>query len=463
MLTREKVLIINAVHRHSTYNRSLVNAANTANALSHGPEYIVVEANFDTANGGQTTQERVAALTAQAATTHQPIRIYQCVDYNEGVTGSPDSSIPNLIAYNNAAHIAAPITFIFDGSNATARQRDERQYGQGDYRNIMKFIPGLKTGLQPAPSPSPDSSSAAMHPRSTSAPPAAHKLPAKKVTKGQDNSAKMNYPHSIDETKRSRSLTEATPHSLHHASSSSTTVEKAELLVDIKFDYNPSLEPNPVVLSISLTSKPGSVLPQAPISLPGALPLLPSRHEYEHLSTSSVDTSFASIVLPQTSESSNTTASLMELFEARHSLNTLLSPVPTRKALSPLASRTATPDHEHTESHSSAPSASSASHLHTSIFLSSTSKTSSPTHSPLLSTRTLGQGRNSPLRITTPNSSPSNSPSTLYARLNLRRPILATASAAIDALAHTLADRLVDATANKTEEKEKDNHFKAVS
>lgn len=471
MHTREKVLIINALHRHSFYNRSLNNAAISANKLNDGPEYIVVEANFETNTGGQSIIEQVAALTAQAAATHQPIKIYQCVDYNEGNSGSVDSSLPALMTCNNAANIAAPIAYVLDGSDSLSRQRDEKLYGQGDYRFIMKFIVGLKTGLRPAPSPSPDASSSEMHPRSTSAPPAAQQLPVRKVKKTHANSIVGNHHQSvIDETKRTRSLTEIIPHALHNTSSSSVPIEKTEHLVDVKFHYDPLSELNPLVLSINAinpaaqpmssplaqpmsaptslthtaTDISGSPSPLTPISLPSPLPLYNGRHEHISISVS-----------PATLGSSDTTTTLMELFGTRHSQTTLLSPAPVRKALSPIISRTATPDPEHAESHSPVFGASSgSSHFHTSIFLpAAASNNDSPTHSPLLAARTLNHGRNSPFRTSTPSNSPSNSPSTLYARLHLRRPSITISNAALEALTQTLADRLVDTTEKKSDDR----------
>lgn len=154
MIAREKILIINAHHRYSFYNNSLLRAVNGANQLA-GPEYILVTVDFATTHGGRKTLANVAALTATVAIKHQPIRIYQCVDYNAGNTGSAESSILDLISCNQEAAITVPITYILDGSNHLARQRDENAYGEGDYRFIMKFIIGLLKGLPPAETPSP--------------------------------------------------------------------------------------------------------------------------------------------------------------------------------------------------------------------------------------------------------------------------------------------------------------------
>lgn len=155
MQSRDKILIVNALHRSDLYQRPLernIAALNALNNVSH-PEYVVERVDFDVSSSGLEGIGKIAAFTAQKVLEYKPILIYQCVDYNAGYSGAKESSLPRLIACNDKETINVPILYILDGSNHEARVRDEMIYGNNNkYCYIIKFLSGLRQGALPIPS-----------------------------------------------------------------------------------------------------------------------------------------------------------------------------------------------------------------------------------------------------------------------------------------------------------------------
>jgi hypothetical protein len=343
MQTREKVVIVNALHRHGMYQNSLDRSAKAANLLN-GPEFILVEVDFDTRGDKAATLQKVAAITAAAIAEHQPFKVYQCVDYNEGNSGAPESSTEELIACNKAAGITTPISFIFDGSDAKARQIDEKTYGEGPYHFIMKFVVGLKGGLQLVVPPSPDLTD--FPSRSISAP----ALP--KTSSGKKIPVKTKtHAHSAGDI---TSCSSAAAHS------SSTAAKQ------------------PTQEQTSPTPTPSSCPPTSTLTR-------------------------------------STTAPTPAFFNTDEVTFTLCAPFPKGKTLSPILSRTNTPEPIEHPIHTAA----SATSTTTSPLLRPTAltldKKTEATSSPQLGLRLLNRGNQG---SSTPNT-PGNSPSGLYTRRHL--------------------------------------------
>ncbi|HSW70441.1 MAG TPA: hypothetical protein VLH77_00480, partial [Gammaproteobacteria bacterium] len=150
------IVIVNILHSKEFHNKALEKDLAKLNAKKKGVSYVLVTADFDTKGVTdnlelrQAILKQVADLIGQAVSEHNPSEMYLCLDYNEGNSGSPLSSIPYLTEELNQRNIQVPYTYILDGSNKEALNLviDGLQESNNKTTNIMEFRKLVNQGFK---------------------------------------------------------------------------------------------------------------------------------------------------------------------------------------------------------------------------------------------------------------------------------------------------------------------------